>query len=135
MSTLRRALLGPMAMATATLHAVTGCGGDESEPTGAGSPSSSAAMPNQVAGVPIPDGRIDDAVGELDQLAEDLLASSGIPGMAVAVVHGGKVVYSKGFGVRSVVTKEKVDADTVFQLASVSKPIGATVDPCRADSR
>ncbi len=127
MSTLRRALLGPMAMATATLLAVTGCGGDESEPTGAGSPSSSAAMPNQVAGVPIPDGRIDDAVGELDQLAEDLLASSGIPGMAVAVVHGGKVVYSKGFGVRSVVTKEKVDADTVFQLASVSKPIGATV--------
>ncbi len=127
MSTLRRALLGPMAMATATILAVTGCGGDEPDPTGAGSPSSSTAMPNQVAGVPIPDGRIDDAVGEVDQLAEDLLASSGIPGMAVAVVHGGKVVYSQGFGVRSVVTKEKVDADTVFQLASVSKPIGATV--------
>jgi CubicO group peptidase (beta-lactamase class C family) len=38
-----------------------------------------------------------------------------------------KVVYAKGFGVRDVNTKARVDADTVFQLASVSKPIGSTV--------
>lgn len=126
MSTLRRALLGPMAVATAVVLAVTGCGDDESDAPGTGTPSNSA-MPDQVAGVPIPGGRIDDAVAELDGLAEELLASSGVPGMAVAVVHGGKVVYSKGFGVRNIVTEEKVDADTVFQLASVSKPIGATV--------
>lgn len=127
MSTLWRALLGPAAMATAALLACTACGGDDADTTGAGTPSSSAAMPNQVAGVPIPDGRIDDAVGELDRLAEGLLSSSGIPGMAIAVVHGGKLVYSKGFGVRNIVTKEKVDQDTVFQLASLSKPVGATV--------
>ncbi|MEV6325998.1 serine hydrolase [Nocardia sp. NPDC051787] len=116
-----------MAMATAVVLAITGCGDDERDSRpGSGTPSNSA-MPNQVAGVPIPDGRIDDAVAELDELAEGLLASSGIPGMAVAVVHGGEVIYSKGFGVRNIVTEEKVDADTVFQLASVSKPIGATV--------
>ncbi|MEU2034616.1 serine hydrolase [Nocardia amamiensis] len=127
MSTLRRALLGPMAMATAVVLALTGCGDDDSASSPATDTPTNSAMPNQVAGVAIPGGRIDDAVAELDELAEGLLESSGIPGMAVAVVHGGKVVYSKGFGVRNIVTKEKVDADTVFQLASVSKPIGATV--------
>ena len=47
--------------------------------------------------------------------------------MAVAVVHGGKTVYAKGFGVKDVRSGEKVDPDTVFQLASVSKPIASTV--------
>src|SRR5690606_37472069 len=82
---------------------------------------------NAVAGVAIPEGQIDRAVGELDRLAGELMADSGIPGMAVAVVHHGEVVYSKGFGVRDVTTGEPVGASTVFQLASVSKPLGATV--------
>ena len=47
--------------------------------------------------------------------------------MAVAVVHGTETVYAKGFGVKDVKTGEKVDPDTVFQLASVSKPVTATV--------
>ncbi len=42
------------------------------------------------------------------------------------MVHD-QVVYAEGFGVREGGKPEKVDADTVFQLASVSKPIGATV--------
>jgi CubicO group peptidase (beta-lactamase class C family) len=47
--------------------------------------------------------------------------------MAVAVVHDDKVVYLKGFGVRKVGSSERIDSDTVFELASVSKPLGATV--------
>jgi len=47
--------------------------------------------------------------------------------MAVAVVQDGQIVFAKGYGVREVGKPETVDADTVFQLASVSKPIGATV--------
>ena len=85
------------------------------------------APPNEVSGVDIPGGRIEQAVGKLDGLVDELMKGSGIPGMAVAVVHGGKTVYAKGFGVRDVRTGEKVDADTVFQLASVSKSVGATV--------
>lgn len=129
MSTLRRALLGPVVMAAAAVLTVSGCsGGQRSDsPSADGTPTSSAAMPNQIAGVSIPDGRIGDAVAQLDQLADGLLTSSGIPGMAVAVIHDGKVLYSKGFGIRNVVTKEEVDSDTVFQLASVSKSVGATV--------
>lgn len=83
--------------------------------------------PDRVAGVPIPDGQIDDAVAQLDDLAQQLLDRTGIPGMAVAVVHGGETVYAKGFGVRAAGSDDPVDVDTVFQLASMSKPVGATV--------
>ena len=80
-----------------------------------------------MSGIDIPAGRVDNAIGKLDGLVDDLMKSSGIPGMAVAVVHDGKVAYVKGFGVSDVRTGAKVDGDTVFQLASLSKPVGATV--------
>ena len=75
----------------------------------------------------LPDNAVDNAVAKLDGIAEDLMKSSGIPGLAVAVVHGGKTLYAKGFGVKDVRGGEKVNPDTVFQLASLSKPIGSTV--------
>jgi CubicO group peptidase (beta-lactamase class C family) len=43
------------------------------------------------------------------------------------VVYQDRVVYARGFGVREVGKPDLVDADTVFQLASVSKPLGSTV--------
>src|SRR4029077_19264215 len=67
------------------------------------------------------------AVQELEKLAQKQIDQNAVPGLAIAVVFQDKVVYAKGFGVRDVHTKAPVDADTVFQLASVSKPIGSTV--------
>ncbi|MBN8726517.1 MAG: serine hydrolase [Xanthomonadales bacterium] len=83
--------------------------------------------PNRTSAVPIPAGQVERAVAELDGLALRLLARERIPGLAVAVVHGGKTVFAKGYGVRAAGSADAVDADTVFQLASVSKPLGATV--------
>jgi len=76
---------------------------------------------------PVPEAQITQAIAQLDTLATNLMASSGVPGMAVAVVRGNQTVYAKGFGRRLVTDPAPVDADTVFQLASMSKPIGATV--------
>lgn len=90
-------------------------------------PASLLQPPPQASAVDIPDGQIDKAVAELDGLAKDLLASTGIPGLAIAVVRDGRKVYGKGFGVRKAGAHDLVDADTVFQLASLSKSIGATV--------
>ena len=90
-------------------------------------PTLSDVPPPLVPAMPLPDNAVDNAVAKLDGIAEDLMKKSGIPGMAVAVVHGGKTVYAKGFGVKDVKTGNRVDADTVFQLASLSKPISATV--------
>jgi CubicO group peptidase (beta-lactamase class C family) len=67
------------------------------------------------------------AVQEVEKLAQKQIDQNAVPGLAIAVVFQDKVVYAKGFGVRDVNTKTPVDADTVFQLASVSKPIGSTV--------
>lgn len=83
--------------------------------------------PPLVPAMPLPDNAVENAVDKLDGLAADLLDKSGVPGMAVAVVHRGKTVYAKGFGVRDIRTEEPVDADTVFQLASLSKSVSATV--------
>jgi len=83
--------------------------------------------PPEISAVPIPDGQIDRALGQLDVLAAEIMRRSGIPGMAVAVVRDGRTVYAKGFGIRKAGTREPVDADTVFQIASLSKPITATV--------
>ena len=43
------------------------------------------------------------------------------PGVAVALVVGDKVVYSKGFGVRKAGGKEPVTPETIFQIGSISK--------------
>jgi CubicO group peptidase (beta-lactamase class C family) len=67
------------------------------------------------------------AVQELEKLAKKQIQENGLPGLAIAVVFQDEVVYAKGFGVRDTSAKVPVDADTVFQLASLSKPIGSTV--------
>ena len=68
--------------------------------------------------------QVDKAVAALDALAAK---QNAVPGFAAAIVFQDKAVYAKGFGVRDVNGKAPVTADTVFQLASVSKPIGAAV--------
>jgi CubicO group peptidase (beta-lactamase class C family) len=83
--------------------------------------------PPEFSGVPIPDGQIDRALDQLDALAAAMMQNSGIPGMAVAVVRDGRTVYAKGFGIRKAGAPETIDADTVFQIASLSKPVSATV--------
>ena len=90
-------------------------------------PSVADTSPPQTAGVPIPDGQIDKAIASLDAIASDVMKRSGIPGMAIAVVRDGKTVYAKGFGVRKFGESQPVDADTVFQIASLSKSLAATV--------
>ncbi|MGW1638844.1 serine hydrolase domain-containing protein [Streptomyces lavendulae] len=52
---------------------------------------------------------------------------TGVPGLSVAVVHDDRVVYLKGFGLRRTGEAATVDPDTVFQLASLSKPVSSTV--------
>jgi CubicO group peptidase (beta-lactamase class C family) len=47
------------------------------------------------------------------------------PGMAVLVVKDGKKVFERGYGVRGIRTREKIDARTNFRLASVSKQFTA----------
>lgn len=86
-----------------------------------------APAPPMTVLLPVPDERIAQAVTTLDELGREMLERTAIPGLAIAVVHGGRVIYAEGFGERVVGEAEPVDADTAFLLASLSKAVGATV--------
>lgn len=60
-------------------------------------------------------------VVSLDAYVNNALKTFEVPGMAVAVVKDGKVVYSKGFGIRRLGHPEKVDDHTLFQIGSTTK--------------
>ncbi|WP_066738687.1 serine hydrolase [Cupriavidus sp. D384] len=111
----RRRFLGA-ALTGALVPTLPACGGSD-DPAPAPAP----------APAPVPEAQITQAIAQVDTLAANLMTSSGVPGMAIAVVRGNQTVYARGFGRRLVTDPAPVDADTVFQLASVSKPIGATV--------
>lgn len=49
-----------------------------------------------------------------------------VPGVAVAIIADGEIKSLQTFGVRRAGTREKMTPDTVFRLASVSKPVAAT---------
>jgi CubicO group peptidase (beta-lactamase class C family) len=58
-------------------------------------------------------------------LVERYIAANEVAGLALAVVRDGEVA-ARGFGVRDLGTGEPVTAETMFHLASVSKPFVAT---------
>ena len=81
----------------------------------------------QGSGTKITREQVSQAVREIQKLCEDEIEQGVVPGIAVAVVFEDQLIYAAGFGVRNVNTPEPVNADTVFQLASLSKPIGSTL--------
>ncbi|WP_185292907.1 serine hydrolase [Mycolicibacterium litorale] len=130
MHAVNRRLLPFVALAAVlTLVAACDSAPTEAPPSAQPSPANprSDVPPPLVPAMALPDDAVAKAVDKLDGMARELLDRTGIPGMAVAVVHGGKTVYAKGFGVTDVRTGAEADPDTVFQLASLSKPLGATV--------
>ncbi|HSD93252.1 MAG TPA: serine hydrolase [Methyloceanibacter sp.] len=71
--------------------------------------------------------KVDAALPRLEKIAQDLIAKGEVPSLAIGVVYKDEVVYLGGFGVREEGKPGEVDADTVFQIASSSKPISSTV--------
>lgn len=49
---------------------------------------------------------LDAALPRLDALVRDAMARTGVPGIAVAVVHDGAVVHLRGYGVQAAGTTE-----------------------------
>lgn len=64
-------------------------------------------------------------VDAFDKYAEAALASWNVPGMSIAIVQDGKVLLSKGYGLRELGKNEKVDAQTLFGAMSTTKAMTA----------
>nr|MBA3601804.1 serine hydrolase [Acidobacteriota bacterium] len=61
---------------------------------------------------------------QIDALIEKDIADKKLPGAVVIVGRKGKIVYRKAFGNRSLVpTVEKMTVDTIFDVASLTKPV------------
>ncbi|MEO5967347.1 MAG: serine hydrolase [Ferruginibacter sp.] len=63
---------------------------------------------------------------QIDSITQLTLKTFDVPGIAVAVIKDGKVIHSKGYGVRSLLNNKPVDANTLFGIASNSKAFTAT---------
>jgi CubicO group peptidase (beta-lactamase class C family) len=71
--------------------------------------------------------KITAALPKLRELARHITDKNLVPGLSIAVVYRDEVVYLDAFGVREIGKPAAVEVDTVFQLASVSKPLSSTV--------
>lgn len=62
----------------------------------------------------------------LDKYIEREMKRWQVPGLAIAIVNGQNTIVSKGYGVKDIKTGEKVDENTLFQIASNSKAFTGT---------
>ncbi|MBS0201664.1 MAG: beta-lactamase family protein [Planctomycetes bacterium] len=74
---------------------------------------------HQVTGIPNPD------MAPFDTLMIEFLTKHNLPGAALAVTRDSRLVYARGFGDADTQTKRPVQPDSLFRLASISKPITA----------
>lgn len=72
--------------------------------------------PGPPPGTPIP--QVDDAISAF-------MSKYNVPGMAVAITRNGKLVYVKGYGKADKASGNEVKDNSLFRIASVSKPITA----------
>jgi len=61
------------------------------------------------------------AEDKIDALVERALVDFNIPGIGVGIIKDGEVILAKGYGIRDMRGSDKVDGDTLFQIASNSK--------------
>jgi CubicO group peptidase (beta-lactamase class C family) len=57
----------------------------------------------------------------IDELADRAMKEWKVPGVALAVVQDGKVIYAKGYGFRDVEQKLPVNTSTLFPIGSITK--------------
>ena len=67
-----------------------------------------------------------DHLQAVDRLVASFASNHHVPGLSVAVVDRGHVIFTRGYGLADVENSVPADADTVYRIASLSKSITAT---------
>lgn len=55
----------------------------------------------------------------------ELMEKFGVPGVSLAVIHNFAIHWAKGYGVADIETGQTTNTETMFQAASISKPVAA----------
>ena len=75
---------------------------------------------------PVPRATLNNAgVARLEQTIPHLMSEADIPGLSIAVIRDSKVIWTRGFGLTNSETKAPVNDNTVFEAASLTKPVFA----------
>ncbi|MCI0392800.1 MAG: serine hydrolase [Acidobacteria bacterium] len=64
-------------------------------------------------------------IARLEQNIPQLMKDGDVPGLSIALVRNGELIWHHGFGVKNTKTNEPVTESTVFEAASLSKPVFA----------
>jgi serine beta-lactamase-like protein LACTB len=63
---------------------------------------------------------------QIEKATSSFMAANSVPGISVAVVQDGELVWSQGFGMADLENSVPATSFTLFRLGSISKPITAT---------
>lgn len=63
--------------------------------------------------------------GDSTWTIEERMEHYGVPGVSIAVIHEGKIAWTKTYGVMDKEDKTPVTGETLFQAGSISKPVAA----------
>jgi CubicO group peptidase (beta-lactamase class C family) len=70
-------------------------------------------------GVYVPD------LADFDAAMLNLISTYNVPGAQLAITYQGRLVYNRGFGFANTATQDSVFPNSIFRIASVSKPVTA----------
>lgn len=63
---------------------------------------------------------------QLEPFIKQVMQQTETPGFAIAVVENQKIIYAAGFGVKNLTTREAISPQSLFHMASITKPFVAT---------
>ena len=61
----------------------------------------------------------------IDAFLTERMKTLNIPGLSIAIINRGEIVYHRELGVSDLTTGQRVDAGSIFEAASLSKPVFA----------
>ena len=68
---------------------------------------------------------VEAVVADLQTYIPQRLHEAGVPGLSIALIRDGQIAWAEGFGLANTITRKPVVADTVFEVASISKVVAA----------
>jgi CubicO group peptidase (beta-lactamase class C family) len=71
------------------------------------------------------DKEVEAVASDLEASIPGLLEKGHVPGLQIALIRDGKIVWNGAFGVTNVVSREPVTSETIFEAASLTKPFFA----------
>src|SRR5215216_5575115 len=80
---------------------------------------------NNTSAASKPDAGTRKLIARLQSRIPGLMKEGEVPGLSIALIKDSNIIWSRGFGFKNAETKEPVDDSTLFEAASLSKPVFA----------